>query len=124
MRRRIGKFLPIVAIAILVQLFAPVAASLAMSSAFDPLASAPICSGVHSDESGAQQQPSGQQPNHQTCCPLCAVAQNGAMAAEPNTAAAIPQRYASHIAWSDRAFDLVSARRDSVAQPRAPPKSS
>jgi hypothetical protein len=44
MRRRLGKFLPIVMIAMLVQIFAPVAACLAFSTAAsDPLAGA-ICS--------------------------------------------------------------------------------
>jgi hypothetical protein len=124
MRRQIGKFLPIVAIALLVQIFAPIAASWAMSSALDPLASVPICSGMTADEGGAQPQHDGQQPHQQTCCPLCTVAQNTALADEPDIAATIPQRYAIAVAWNDHAFVLKFARYDSVAQARAPPKIS
>lgn len=118
MRRQIGKFLPIFAIAVLVQLFAPIAASWAMSAALDPLASAPICANM--GEGGSQQQPSGHLPD-QNCCPLCSIAQNLALADDLGTAVATPKRYAILVAWSDGASDAASARYDSDAQARAPP---
>jgi len=53
MRRRLGRFLPIVMLAMLVQIFAPVAACLAFSTATaDPLAGA-ICS--HAPDPGSPQ---------------------------------------------------------------------
>ena len=46
MRRRLGKFLPIVLIAVLVQIFAPIGATWATSIALsDPLRAAAICHG-------------------------------------------------------------------------------
>jgi Protein of unknown function (DUF2946) len=123
MRRQIGKFLPIVAIAVLVQLFAPIAASWSMSASLDPLSAVPICSSLH-EEAGSSQQPSDHQPTVQDCCSICFVAHNTALADDPSNAVAIPQSYASVISWSDHAFHLAFARYDSAAQARAPPKKS
>ena len=60
MRRRVGKFLPIVLIALMVQIFAPIGATWAASiAASDPLHAAVICHGnaARSSRSNGQIRP-------------------------------------------------------------------
>ena len=78
MRRRLRKFLPIVLIALMVQILAPIAACWAASiAASDPLHAAVIC---HDDAAAtpAQTDQAGQPRAHDGCCSICSVAQAGA----------------------------------------------
>src|SRR5437879_1755707 len=71
MRRRLRKFLPIVLMAVMVQILAPVAACWAASIAgSDPLHAAAICH----DDGGANSGQTGQPRAHDGCCSVCSVA--------------------------------------------------
>src|SRR3979411_2796172 len=88
MRRRLRKFFPIVLIALLVQIFAPIGACWAASiAASDPLASAVICHGHANSTSGPSDQ-TGHRA-HDGCCSVCSVLSTGAPVDVPQTAAAI-----------------------------------
>lgn len=124
MRRQMGKFIPVVMIAIWVQLFAPIGAYFAMAAASDPFGSAPICSPSSSANAG-QSVPAGQQQSHPDCCQLCVVAQSGAAplkSLEPAVATVV--RAVQQIVWLNQRFDLPSGQRGSHAQARAPPSYS
>jgi hypothetical protein len=121
MRRRLGKFLPIVLIAVLVQIFAPIGATWAASiAASDPLHAAVICHGnaasVPGDQSG--------QPRAHDCCSVCNVVHTGGPVGASQATVATPWRHAERVAWLDAAPDLFSSRAGSHAQARAPPSIS
>src|SRR5882757_9924427 len=123
MRRRLGKFLPIVLIAVLVQIFAPIGATWAASiAASDPLHAAIICHGNTasvpnpSDQSG--------QPSAHDCCSVCNVVHTGAPIDTPQTVVATPCRHAARVAWLNTTPDLLGSRTGSHPQARAPPLST
>jgi len=120
MRRRLKNFLPIVLVALLVQIFAPIGACWAVSlAASDPLAAAGIC---HADPgSGAGQGDQSSQHAHDGCCAVCSVLQTGAPIDTPQASASPVERAASQVAWHDFASDVVSSGAGSHAQARAPP---
>jgi Protein of unknown function (DUF2946) len=123
MRRRVGKFLPIVLIALMVQIFAPIGATWAASiAASDPLHAAVIC---HGDAAQGQTDQSGQtgQPRaHDGACSMCCLAHAGASVDTPQTAAvASLYRHAERVVWRDATPDLFGSRTGSHAQARAPP---
>jgi Protein of unknown function (DUF2946) len=121
MRRRLRKFLPIVLMALAVQIFAPIAACWAASiAASDPLQAAFICH----DEAGSnpgQTDPGGQPGAHDGCCSVCSVAHTGAPVDPPQVAVTTPYRPSHRVVWRDAAQDLVGSRAGSHAQARAPP---
>jgi Protein of unknown function (DUF2946) len=117
--RRLKNFLPIVLIALAVQIFAPIGACWAASIvASDPLAGAVICHGNGAPGAGQADQ-TGHRA-HDGCCSVCSVLQTGAPIDVPQIAAAI-ERVAEQVAWFDFAFRLTNARAGSHAQARAPP---
>ncbi|MEA2896197.1 MAG: hypothetical protein QOJ84_1812 [Bradyrhizobium sp.] len=123
MRRRLGKFLPIVLTAVLVQIFAPIGATWAASiAASDPLQAAVICHGNAASTSSTDQ--SGQHRAHDGCCSVCSVVHTGAPVAAPHAAFTTPRRHAERVVWLDTAPDLFSSRAGSHAQARAPPSFS
>src|SRR5439155_22179450 len=88
MRRRLKNFLPIVLIALLVQIFAPIGACWAASiAASDPLAAAVICHGNAASTSGQSDQ-TGHRA-HDGCCSVCSVLSTGAPVDVPQTAETI-----------------------------------
>ena len=120
MRRQLRKFLPIVLIAVVVQIFAPIGATWAAAiAASDPLHAAAIC---HGDAASVPNPPdqSGQ-PVHD-CCSVCNVVHTGGPVDAPQATAATPWRHAARVAWLDLAPDLFSSRAGSHAQARAPPQ--
>jgi hypothetical protein len=122
MRRRLRNFLPIVLIALTVQIFAPIAACWAAgSAASDPLRSAVIC---HDDAASTpgQTDQTGQPRAHDGCCSFCSMVHVGAPVATPQTAVATPYRAPARVVWLERAPDRFSARAGSHAQARAPPQ--
>jgi hypothetical protein len=124
MRRRLGKFFPIVLIAVLVQLFAPIGATWAASlAASDPLNGAVICHGNAASASHHTDQ-SGQPRAHMGCCSVCSVVHTGAPVAVPHAAVMTPTRQAERVVWRDTPPDLFSSRAGSNAQARAPPSYS
>jgi hypothetical protein len=118
--RRLKNFLPIVLIALAVQIFAPIGACWAASiAASDPLAGAVICHGDGAPGAGQTDQ-TGHRA-HDGCCSVCSVLQTGAPVDVPQTAAIAVERVAEQVAWFDFAFRLTNARAGSHAQARAPP---
>src|ERR1700712_239620 len=92
MRRRLWKFLPIVLMALAVQILAPIGACWAASiAASDPLLGAPICSGgAHSGAADTDR--TGSQHAHDGACSQCCVAQPVASLDMPPDAIATPWR--------------------------------
>jgi hypothetical protein len=122
MRRRYQRFLPIVLIALMVQVFAPVAACWAAAvAASDPLGAAAICH----DTAGTAGQPddqSGQHREHGGACSICCLASAGASIDTPKIEAlADPYREQVQAVWLDHVLDRFSSRIGSNAQALAPP---
>jgi len=123
-RRRLGKFLPIVLIAVLVQIFAPIGATWAASiAASDPLHAAAICHGNAASAPNTSDQ-SGQPLAAHDCCSVCNVVHAGGPVGAPQATVATPWRHAARVTWLDMAPDLFSSRAGSHAQARAPPSFS
>jgi hypothetical protein len=121
--RRLKNFLPIVLIALAVQIFAPIGACWAATiAASDPLAGAVICHGNAEPDSGQTDQ-TGHRA-HDGCCSVCSVLQTGVPVDVPQTMATDIERVAEQVAWFDFAFRLTNARAGSHAQARAPPSIS
>ena len=119
MRRRLRKFLPIVLIALTVQIFAPIAACWAAGvAATDPLQIGVIC---HDDGTSGQTDQTGQACAHDGCCAFCSVAHASALFDTPQASMAAPYLRSSRVVWLDFAPDLFGARTGSHAQARAPP---
>jgi Protein of unknown function (DUF2946) len=124
MRRRLRKFLPIVLMALMVQIFAPIAACWAAGiAASDPLQAAFICHNDAGSNSGQTDQ-GGQHSAHDGCCSVCSVVHTGAPVDTPQTAVATPYGQSYRVVWRDAAPDLFGSRTGSHAQARAPPSIS
>ena len=123
MRRRLKKFLPIVLMALIVQIFAPIGATWAASiAASDPLSSAVICHGNAPQPSGQTDQTNGHRA-HDGCCSVCSVLHTGAPVDAPQAAAAIAvNRQPARVVWVEFTPDRFGSRAGSHAQARAPPQ--
>ena len=122
MRRRLKNFLPIVLIALVVQIFAPIGACWAASvAASDPLAAAVICHGNAASTSGQSDQ-TGHRA-HDGCCSVCSVLSTGAPVDVPQTAEIIisVDRTHARVVWIELTPDRFGSRAGSHAQARAPP---
>ncbi len=121
MRRRLKNFLPVVLIALVVQIFAPIGACWAASiAASDPLGRAVICHGTGAPAAGQTDQ-TGHRA-HDGCCSVCSVLQTGAPVDGPQIAAAIAvDRDHSRVVWVEFTPDRFGSRAGSHAQARAPP---
>jgi len=121
MRQRLRKFLPIVLIALAVQLLAPIAACWAAArAASDPLSALAIC---HSDPTTP---PGSSDPHAQDgSCAVCCLAQSQASFDAPQPLAfSIPRTNAALVVWREDAQADLRSRRQSTAQARAPPQSA
>ena len=121
MRARLTKFLPIVVLALVVQIFAPIGACWAASiAASDPLAAAVICHGSGAAPNGQSDQ-TGHRA-HDGCCSVCSVLQTGAPVDVPQIAAAtIFGSPAAPVVWTEFTPARFASRAGSHAQARAPP---
>ena len=121
MRRRLKNFLPIVLIALVVQIFAPIGACWAASiAASDPLAGAVICHGNATSTTGQTDQ-AGHRA-HEGCCSVCSMLQTGAPVDVPQAAEAISvDRQHARVVWVEFTPDRFASRAGSHAQARAPP---
>jgi hypothetical protein len=120
MRRRLQKFLPVVLLALGVQVLAPIGASWAAAlEASDPLQTAPICHG------GAAGSPHEGIPGpHHAACDICCLVKAGAALDAPKVMAVMaPFRPAVSVTWRDQASDHHQSLINSNAQARAPPRS-
>jgi hypothetical protein len=123
MRRQLGKFFPIVLLAMVVQILAPIAACWATGVvASDPLSSAIIChSNGASDTGSPTDQPVGPHVHDVLCCLACAGHAAPSFNAPPQFFVATPQRLSQRVIWHSFAAELFGARAGSLAQARAPP---
>ena len=123
MRRRLKNFLPIVLMALAVQVFAPIAACWAASiAAADPLSAAVICHGSAAAGVSQDDDQSGTQGAETGCCGLCGVLHTGAPIDPPQTAAIFTfDRGATSVVWHEFALDPAMSRAGSPEQARAPP---
>jgi hypothetical protein len=129
MRRRLRKFLPIVLIALMAQILAPIAATWAAGiAASDPLQAAFIChdeaASTPSSSTPGQTDQTGGHRAHDGACSPCCVAHAGTPIDTPQTAVAVPYRQSLRVVWRDNAPDLFGSRTGSHAQARAPPSFS
>ncbi len=121
MRRRLWKFLPIVLMALTVQVLAPIGACWAASiAASDPLHAAPICSGGAASATDQTGQ-TGEHRAHNGACAMCCIAHAAASLAVPEASFATPLRQFARVAWRDAAPDPLGFRAGWHAQARAPP---
>ncbi len=126
MRRRLELLIPIVLLAILVQLFAPIAAFRAFANAVnDPLYMTSICSEMGAASDDGQTAPAGTPHHNGDCCAFCAAGHGGGAALQPPPLIFVSlQRQYQRVSWLEAADRLPSARTGSNAQARAPPSFS
>ena len=123
MRRRLQKFVPVVLLALVVQVLAPIAATWATASP-DPLQAAPIChSGAAGSGEGGVPDNNGPGSQHSACGICCLVQAGGALDAPKGIAVATPYRLAASVVWRERAAEPAPSLVGSNAQARAPPVS-
>ena len=125
MRRRLELLIPIVVLAVLVQLFAPIAAFRTVAyAANDPLYMSSICSGMGSVED-TQPAPGKTQHDSGECCAFCAAGHGGVAAVEPPTPVFVTlQRLYQRVSWLEAAAPMPAIRAGSNAQARAPPQAA
>jgi hypothetical protein len=125
MRRRLDLLIPIVLLAILVQLMAPIAAFRAFAyAANDPLYIASICAGMGAAADNAQTAPANTQHDRGDCCAFCAGSHGGATALAPPPLIFVTlQRHYERLSWLEATEPTPTVRVGSNAQARAPPLS-
>jgi hypothetical protein len=123
MRGRLQKFLPLVLLALVMQVLAPIAACLAAGQAVaDPLSAGVICHST-TDQDGLNDQTGS--PAHAGVCALCCLAQaNASLDSPPQGALAIPFRHAERVVWHVAGVPAVVVNAGSNARARAPPRFS
>jgi hypothetical protein len=123
MRRRLEVCIPIVVLAVLVQLFAPIAAFRAFAdAASDPLYLSSICSETATPADDSHTAPAGTQHDHGGCCAFCAAGHVGAIALEPPPLVFVSlQRQYQLVSWLESIEPIPTVRVGSNAQARAPP---
>ena len=122
MRRRLEAYIPIVLLAVLVQLMAPIAAFRVVANAVsDPLYMATICSGMTTSADASQSAPAPTQ-HGANCCAFCNAGSAVAVAIDPPPAAFITlHRQYQLVAWLEPTEHFPAVRAGSNAQARAPP---
>lgn len=122
MRARLQKFLPIVLLALVMQVLAPIAACWAAAgqAVADPLAAGVICHSV--SDQGSQNEQNGAPTAHAGACALCCLAQVTASFDSPShTTLSAPFRHAERVAWHEADASALAAHDGSIAQARGPP---
>jgi DUF2946 family protein len=118
MRARLQKFLPIVLIALAMQVLAPIAACWAAGLAVaDPLQDAVVC---HSAGAAADDQ-TGAPGAQGAACALCSLAQANTSPDPPQATFATPVCLAERVVWRGADAAIVTSHGGSNAQARAPP---
>jgi hypothetical protein len=121
--RRLELFFPIVLLAVLVQLMAPIAAFRAAAYAStDPLYAASICAEMASFPD-MQMAPNSSQHAHEDCCAFCGAGHSGTAALDPPAFVFVHlQRQYQLMSWLEATNLLPAGRVGSNAQARAPPQ--
>jgi Protein of unknown function (DUF2946) len=124
-RSRLEIFIPIVLLAVLVQLLAPIAAFRVVAYATtDPLYLASICSDMTS-ASDTQTAPAQTPHSHGDCCAFCGAGHCGAVALDPPPLIFVQlQRQYQRVSWLESADPMPTVRVGSNTQARAPPSIS
>jgi hypothetical protein len=124
MRSRLQKFLPVVLLALAMQVLAPIAACWAAGLAVaDPLAAGAICHSI--SEPGAPSDQDGSPTAHAGACALCCLAQaNASFDSPPHALLSVPLRHAERVVWREADVSLLAAQKGSSAQARGPPSFS
>jgi len=123
--RRLEAIIPLVLLAVLVQLLAPIAEFRVVAYATtDPLYMASICSDMTSSPD-AQTAPAGTHA-HGDCCAFCGAGHGGgAVAVEPPAPIFVNlQRQYQQVSWLESVAALPAVRAGSNAQARAPPRAA
>jgi len=123
MRRRLELFIPIVVLAVLVQLIAPIAAFRVVAYATsDPLYLASICT---ESSHASQTAPADTQHDHGECCAFCGAGHGAsvALASPPLIFVTLQSQY-QQISWLEAAEAMPIVRVGSNTQARAPPSFS
>jgi hypothetical protein len=127
MRRRLLKYLPIVVIALMVQILAPIAACRAASiAAADPLAAAFIChdGAAATGQSDPSDDQSGSHQAHDCGSCLSCATHAQALLDPPQVAIATPIRHALRVFWHPAVQTADRSDAWSPAQARGPPRIS
>ena len=122
MRQRLHALLPILLLALMAQIAAPIGAAWAAAiAASDPLHSVAIC---HGDPTGSSSQDNdGGQHVHEGCM-LCCAAHAGASLDTPQPVRVnAPYREARVVVWRAAALTPSASRTGSNTKARAPPSS-
>lgn len=123
MRRRLELYIPIVFVAIMVQLLAPIAAFRVVAYAStDPLYMSSTCE--HAAPSADEQSgPDRSQHEQGSCCAFCGMGVGGtiALGSAPLIFVTLQRQYQS-LSWLEAAETMPAVRVGSNAQARAPPQ--
>lgn len=124
MRARLQKFLPLVLLALAMQVLAPIAACWASGLAVaDPLSAGVICHSA--SEQGGLNDQTGAPTAHAGACALCCLAHaNASLDSPTHTAISIPFRNAKRMVWHPAGRFAIAAHQGMSAQARAPPRFS
>ncbi|CCD85788.1 conserved protein of unknown function [Bradyrhizobium sp. ORS 285] len=118
MRQRLQAFLPVMLIALMVQILAPIGlAWAAAAAASDPLRGFEIC---HSQPGSQPADESRGKPGHEACA-LCCAAQPAALHGPNRAVVDVAQRAELDVIWHVPATAASPTRAGSHAQARAPP---
>jgi hypothetical protein len=122
MRARLQKFLPVVLLALVMQVLAPIAACWAAGQdVADPLGAGVICHSI--SEQGAPNDQGGSPFAHSGACALCCLAQaNASLDSSPHAALSVPLRHAERVVWHQADAGVVTAYGGSNSRARAPPQ--
>jgi len=121
MRRRLQRFLPLMLIALVAQIFAPIAASRAFAiNVSDPLGYIQICHGNAGGNSGQTNDPVDHDGTCTICCTFLAAATP--LGAQPVLGLAAPRRNVVKVIWQPLFGGVLPARTGSNSQARAPPQ--
>jgi len=121
--RRLELFVPIVMLAVMVQLLAPIAAFRVVAYAsIDPLYMASICE-HEASSADAQSAPAKTQHTHGNCCAFCGAGSGGTVTVgSPALIFVTLQRQYQRLSWLEAAETMPAIRVGSNAQARAPPQ--
>lgn len=124
MRARLQKFLPVVLLALAMQVLAPIAVCWAAGQAVaDPLSAGVICHSV--SDQGVPNDGGGVPTAHAGACALCCLAQaNASFDSPPHATLSVPLRHAERVVWHEADPSVLPVHKGASAQARGPPSIS
>ena len=125
MRQLLRKYIPVFLIALMVQILAPIGASVAVAvAASDPLAAAEICTD-HASSVPAPDNQGSQHQTHENCVICCVFSGSTAPANTPDTVGlVVPYRNDQGVVWHARIPRIADSFAGSNTRARAPPSIS